>query len=465
MTLPLIPTRSTDTVTHQKRVAESINDILQFKHDDWRTRTAAEQAAGVYPANSSFPPGDVRRYGAIGDGVTDNADAIDRCIASLPSLAGAYKGNVQFGYGEYITSRQIVLPNGVTLRGAGPIPATSLKASNTFNATSLVTNELKAGNQEYASIIDMIIDGNDSGGAVCSTAVVDFVSLFVNSGIHGCLIQNGSNDNLRIGANNGGGPFLVDNTWVLNAGRHNVVIDEDAANTGAVAGIYLRNCTLEHHASNSYGIYISGIGGINGVTITDVHIEQANYGGTTKAIYIDGASDVRVDGAQIQAGGASGSGVVITNNTDNNRIKFENVTNINVINPIIDDQRYSVQYGAVNVPFYSTPDFGIRQQISQTLTYGTTVNTNLALGNYCIIVANNGTAFTIANPTNAQLGERLTYEIVNTSGGAMGAITWGANFVYRVAWVNPANGFRRTVSFVYRAANSWIQDGLATTDM
>jgi hypothetical protein len=39
-------------------------------------RTAAESAAGVAPTYSEFSPGDVRRYGAILDGKTDDSAAL-----------------------------------------------------------------------------------------------------------------------------------------------------------------------------------------------------------------------------------------------------------------------------------------------------------------------------------------------------------------------------------------------------
>ena len=35
-------------------------------------QTSAERNASVTPADYSYPPGDLRRYGAVGDGVTDD---------------------------------------------------------------------------------------------------------------------------------------------------------------------------------------------------------------------------------------------------------------------------------------------------------------------------------------------------------------------------------------------------------
>lgn len=43
-------------------------------------RTEAEQLAGVWPSNWAYPPGDVRRYGAIGDKTTDDTGAFRRAL-------------------------------------------------------------------------------------------------------------------------------------------------------------------------------------------------------------------------------------------------------------------------------------------------------------------------------------------------------------------------------------------------
>jgi parallel beta-helix repeat protein len=43
---------------------------------DGRSQSTAESAAGVVPKDLRFPPGDVRRYGAILDGETDDAEAL-----------------------------------------------------------------------------------------------------------------------------------------------------------------------------------------------------------------------------------------------------------------------------------------------------------------------------------------------------------------------------------------------------
>lgn len=81
------------------------------------------------------------------------------------------------------------------------------------------------------------------------------------------------------------------------------------------------------------------------------------------------------------------------------------------------------------------------------LTYGATVNTDAKVGNVFTITATDTNAFTVANPTNTANGVPLEYHIVNSSGGVMGAITWGTNFRLEGAFTNPANGQRRVIVF------------------
>lgn len=52
-------------------------------------RTSAEVAAGVTPTEYSYQPGDIRRYGAVGNGSTDCASAIGAAITQASQSGGA----------------------------------------------------------------------------------------------------------------------------------------------------------------------------------------------------------------------------------------------------------------------------------------------------------------------------------------------------------------------------------------
>ena len=76
---PASPIKSVDNI------AGSISFAVltqQFIGQILYPQTAAESAAGVTPTNYGYPPGDVRRYGAKGDGTTDDTTAITNALNS-----------------------------------------------------------------------------------------------------------------------------------------------------------------------------------------------------------------------------------------------------------------------------------------------------------------------------------------------------------------------------------------------
>lgn len=96
-------------------------------------------------------------------------------------------------------------------------------------------------------------------------------------------------------------------------------------------------------------------------------------------------------------------------------------------------------------------------------TYSASITPNLRFGNIQYITVTNGTAFTINAPTNAISGTKLTLTLRNTSGGAMGAVTWDAVFKL-AAWTSPANGFSRSITFYYNGTN-WIEKSRTAADV
>lgn len=63
-------------------------------------------------------------------------------------------------------------------------------------------------------------------------------------------------------------------------------------------------------------------------------------------------------------------------------------------------------------------------------------------------------ATTLAAPSHGVPGQRLTYHIKNTSGGAGLTITWAAAYK-RSTWANPATGYGVMIEFEYDGTNWW----------
>jgi hypothetical protein len=97
------------------------------------------------------------------------------------------------------------------------------------------------------------------------------------------------------------------------------------------------------------------------------------------------------------------------------------------------------------------------------ITYSATMATDASLADTFTITATDTVAFTISNPTNGKAGDQITYIIKNASGGVQGTITWGAAFKV-AAWVKPATGFNRSITFLFDGTN-WVEVGRGANDI
>lgn len=308
----------------------------------------------------------VKAFGAVGDGTTDDQLAIRAAItAAATTVSGGFGTYVLFPKGTYITSQKLQLPNGVGLLAQVPSTAT-IRAASTFHDTALVENLTQNGTQEFAFLNGILFDGNQAGGATCTTAVVNLVSLFINSYFRDIVVINGSNVGLRIaaaGSPGGMGPVLVDNVWVTNCLGHNVLIEEFAGNSGACDGIVCLNLTSEHQGSGKSAIYLKGLGSAAGWSFVNTHIEMGQGGASAQTgITIDGVPDVLLEGVQLLTGSAAAitAGIAITTAIQNVRIQIRSVTNANLIGSVLVDSKNSVTVGAVNMPWYATPELNFR---------------------------------------------------------------------------------------------------------
>jgi hypothetical protein len=304
----------------------------------------------------------IRQYGALGDN-TDSTVAIQAaCDALGETVNGVFGGFVYLPKGKYRISSPIIIPNGVGLIGDGPAN-TVLQATNAFSDTAMIRNDNQTGGQEFAFLADMLIAGNKGGGAICSVAVVDWVSLFVNSYIINCIIEEGSNVGLRVAADGspgGTGPVYVENCWVARNTGHNLLVEDTAGNSGAASGIVFVCFTSENQGTGKSAIYLKGNGRLAGVKfLGTTHIEMGNPAFTGKTgITVDGCAHSGFENVQLLADAASVSfGIDILNVVQNVGLKFEHVYNPNLIGTVLRDQKNSVTLGAVNVNSYVTADW------------------------------------------------------------------------------------------------------------
>ena len=99
-------------------------------------------------------------------------------------------------------------------------------------------------------------------------------------------------------------------------------------------------------------------------------------------------------------------------------------------------------------------------------TYGPVVTVDLSQGAWFRVTVTNGVAFTVSNPINVSSasGIEIQMTIRNTSGGAAGALTFGALYKIGGAWVQAATGFSRSIQFTFDGTN-WIETGRTAADV
>lgn len=109
--------------------------------------------------------------------------------------------------------------------------------------------------------------------------------------------------------------------------------------------------------------------------------------------------------------------------------------------------------GAVNVDGVTVGGFyveGVKQTGMETVTYSASMTPDLRAGRVHRITVTDAVAFTINTPTNRSAdakGSSVIYVIRNTSGGALGVVTFGGIHKIAGAFTQPANGFSRSIEF------------------
>jgi hypothetical protein len=177
------------------------NLAWSFNGDDsaplYYKRTAAEVTAGVTPTNFVYPTGDVRRYGATGDGTTDDTAALQNCAAVARAAVGltiVFEPNKTYKIwpaGTGSTLFDLTGCNGVTvemngaLLSAGSISGTILRVFD-LNAVTNVTFRNVRYTQSY-STLDV---ANGGGLFVISNGSrrISFENVYQLNGLYGIVV-------------------------------------------------------------------------------------------------------------------------------------------------------------------------------------------------------------------------------------------------------------------------------------
>ncbi len=282
-------------------------------------RSPAEIAAGVVPVNYWFPVGDVRRYGAVGNGATDDTAAITAallvcnfggnspivfaagCTFKITSYMEVYSNTTIFLYGTLqLTGRQ----SGLFTNGGNTGALTSNVGIYGFNS-GIITDTTVAGNYLWnaASVVAPAIHIRSSQNVVVSG--INF--FYVSQGTY--VSAAGQNYGAATGFGAGAG----------QAGSSNVTLENNSYTFTEFAGTSAIQAQLVRYLNNYYyrcgdsGCWVMGCGNceIIGNVRTGpktVYADVVTYGGGNLIAHPTTWNDVQ--GISIQAS----SGVLCANN-------------------------------------------------------------------------------------------------------------------------------------------------------
>lgn len=493
----------------------------------WTGLPPARRGRWIAPDQEPVESFNVKRFGAKGDGSTDDARAFQAAIAAASRVNGVVV--VPASAAKYLIDSSITLAPNTRIRGAGGQGPTLRLGGATETMFNFVgTSEAEGLNVTLARLT---LESGSAGNGV-AVRVRNFSGLFLQHvnidhfnvgiwadwgiGVHlyGCnLIRStravqvggaGAPGGLR-GAGRQADPFL--DTVVIDACAfaQNGVDINDMGSNRSLGGTVIRDSTFfEAYANPVPGKYhYIRLANRKGFTLcgnwfeggqrarTFIYLGNYDHDGILTGICYGGAifgndflqtgltGTVGVDVAGCEAATVFGNCFEFA--PGNSPIRLADSAGRNTVgqNSYV---MYPDRLGYEN-PIAGSPGkhqvldprlpatLGNELQVAgrvasavTTLAYGPRVSTDAAAANYFAIAVTNGRPFTIQDPTKPIPGQQIVYDIRNKSGGAMGGITWGAAFQLAGPFIKPASQKRRTISF-YCDGAAWIETARATADI
>lgn len=227
-------------------------------------------AADQPPASESLVI-TVRDYGAVGDGRTDDAGAIERALAAVRGrrVTDEPGGTLFFPAGYYLSSRPITVPKNILLVGESPY-ATRLRYTGA-STESFITIGEQGVIAEYSGVSSIWIDcdgradvaldlwGTQEGSRVSETMAVGARKVVVD--IHSAGIEGGSNKlviekswlwtsgddgiaGIRLGPESG--PLSIRDTTLVGTNRTAAPAPDTAGVISQDSKVTLDNVNVEH---------------------------------------------------------------------------------------------------------------------------------------------------------------------------------------------------------------------------
>ena len=212
--------------------------------------------------NDLLPFISVKSYGAKGDGVTDDTNAIK---SALNDLVPAVGGTIYFPTGTYIISETILIGGNVTIYGDGVFNSL-IKLADNSNCNIISNNENTI--MYYIKIHDIGLDGNAQNNTSGSGILLHNAN---ESQIYNVRIANFKDDGIHFTANNYSLAPMIYNCFIR--GKNDYTTGNGIFCDGAVTDLFINNVDIGW--CSTAGINLSAS---NGSTIINAMCWQCGVG-------------------------------------------------------------------------------------------------------------------------------------------------------------------------------------------
>lgn len=389
-------------------------------------QTAAELAAGVTPTNYGYPPGNVFRYGAKGDGVTDDTAAIQAAITALASTGGTcwfppgtYKITSQvtvsrlgcfadlhiIGYGAVITTTNAISALKV-YTGQTPYQTVieGLAVNHRGNATATAGFELV--NTTHVTLRNCVVEAHGVGASYGAVFAHNFTPSDPNTGCFWTTIEN-----LTVRKRAGADPGDISYGIILQGACNATTIMGGALGCGTTSGVAILIQPESGQTYSANGVLVNGTW-IEG-NLTGVSCIQSGAG------YVSG---LRIMGCRLES---LGTFLSLTGGTTQPAVPTYiagNYASSSVTTYINNPNSLYVN----NFDSSQTPDSGA--QLLTNIQGHSVKHASASYDAYTALVPNSGSGFALKRQDGAFLG---AWRYNSSVAGGIGSIFGGSYATYR----------------------------------
>lgn len=430
-----------------------------------------------------------RWFGAKGDSINDDSPAFQAAINSLNTGIG---GVLKIDSGIYRLNTGLITYPKVKIQGNGPQNTflysylTGENAMLTMDGASVSTNTLAVWSDFTAvSPISAGIAFLLLNSAYATYENIYSEGFFRHWRLRNCLSSQFTSVRARFGPTGAAG-FYADST----GGSNPNALTLTSCVFGSLPGVGIR---LDDPSNfNMYGgsVEACGIAGSSAIAIYNGGSQGAaawNFNG----VYFEGnigTADIRViiDGALMESAGViqscSFNRISATDFTTNNVLLQQSSPTDKYItidmrgNAFINSTSYIPNVSRKYIAVQSTAKFRITEDsnfykseieipqiFSSGVIYSSSINVDasvLPLNGKLNITPTDGNAFTINAPTNARVGQEISFVITNVTGASLGNLMWDAGVSgYRLDsnWIQPSNEKASSITFIYTNYGLWME--------